>query len=435
MSAKPKTDSSKTKVLKLRKPAKPCKVKKVTKSLSPALQAVGTHPTEPVVQPALVNPEVPEGTPVPTPVPDFGLVLSSSKVKKIVSFHSLNREIHRLVDVLTDARVFSEGETKEYSFSLDTLSADDRCAVESFLAEHRHGVKSDLTNEVLRSWPKDKQSKYRELKKKNMLDYQQDRPLFSNNVLGSSAAFDIVSFNESFDPSFYAAHSAVDVAPEGGAELYKYIVSILSKNKIRFNAKSKICLTAFVEHVLVQVIENSINNCIESKKKIIQLDHVKNLSNCPLKSLIEGLDSYKKISQLESRDTELEHVIAQLETYTTSYAHHFKHYVAGLCKLVETQHDTNISKHFKLFCSCLAVDVLLKLGEMLRVEILSRGIKTVNCNVVCSTLDVYYTIMGIEPSKMRKYVQLKFNEYNRGLVEKKEKNDSRESCDPNDSDA
>jgi hypothetical protein len=83
--------------------------------------------------------------------------------------------------------------------------------------------------------------------------------------------------------------------------------------------------------------------------------------------------------------------------------------------------NTNISKHFKLFCSSLVVDLLLKLGNLLRIEILSRDIKTVNCNVVCSVLDIYFIVTDSNPDSMREYVQSKFNDYNRFISEKKEK--------------
>lgn len=357
------------------------------------------------------------------------ITLSVAKVKNVISNYSLNREIFELSNILSGYRVWDEDEDEDedtetsFSFSLDSLSDLEREKLDVYVSKAVWQEKAYQTKTVLSSWSSKKRESYSKAKREALVEFQQQNQLFNHGQ------FDIVSFNESFDKNFYKGFQVTDISSLKDEDLYLYLSTLLSKNKIRFNSKSKVCITAFVEHVLYKLIENGIRQCVDSKKKIIKLEHSLNLTNNnETYMLINTLPTYTTINKLLSEDQSDDLILEELTTRSSGFKHHFKYYVAEMCKKVKHRlslqdssvktpeesiySKTSVSKLFKLFCSSLAIDLLVRTGELLKTEILSRNIKTVNCNVVCTTLDLFYMVIGLDNTEMRSHVQLFYNNHN-----------------------
>ena len=56
---------------------------------------------------------------------------------------------------------------------------------------------------------------------------------------------------------------------------------------------------------------------------------------------------------------------------------------------------TSVSKIFKNFCSTLVCEFLIRIGKMLKKEIETRGIKTVNDTVIQTVISHYHIVSGV----------------------------------------
>ena len=64
-------------------------------------------------------------------------------------------------------------------------------------------------------------------------------------------------------------------------------------------------------------------------------------------------------------------------------------------KANEVYNYTSVSKVFKNFCSTLVCEFLMRIGAMLKKEIETRGIKTVNDTVISTVISHYHIVSGV----------------------------------------
>ena len=90
----------------------------------------------------------------------------------------------------------------------------------------------------------------------------------------------------------------------------------------------------------------------------------------------------------------------------------FRYYISETCRevrmdLAQSEKDaecnpmsiynyTSVSKVFKNFCSTLVCEFLMRIGEMIKKEIETRGIKTVNDTIIGTVISHYHTVCGVD---------------------------------------
>jgi hypothetical protein len=377
----------------------------------------------------------------PTLSDQCGLNFSLAKVKNIISNNSINREI---VDVINDMNTHRVRNLDSFTFSLDSLPENTRQYLQRTYDEYVHNEKLEFSKNVISSWDKTKRKEY--FKNRKLASQVHDEQQKKSNLFNFQE-FDSVSFNESLDKNFYDGCVLVNTNELKNEELYNFYNDLINKNKIRFNSESKLYITAFVEHLVKQLVENGTRNCVLKNKKIIQLEHALDMSsdNFPLLSVVSELHSYKlamRFLQNKNDDVVDESVEGGLrkrtwndvlnemqETLQLSNKQHFKYYVSELCRSVRTElsrtdssvsssdesvfNQTSVSKVFKLFCSNLIIEFLDLLGKMLKVEVLTRNIKTVNYTTITTVINLLHIMNNLSSELPRtvKFIQERYVMY------------------------
>lgn len=346
-----------------------------------------------------------------------GLNLSVAKVKNVISNHCINRETFLVLRELKSHRV-SNDDASSFTFSLEGLSSR---TIEYLNTSRDNDVlnqKLAYSKRVVKAMDTQTLEDYNVARKHSMQNHhkaQKDTHLFN------LSEFDLISFNSQWDPSFYNDFTTTDHSSMNQMELYKYYTDLVNKNKIRFNSESKLFITAFVEHVVKQLVTNGVVSCIHSGKKILQLEHALDRSvegyaeRFPLSPIVSNLTSYKRVMEEMNKPADSsmsEEVKAPESEESADLRHPFKYYISELCRDVRmelSKHDltvkdpsesvynsTSISKSFKLFCSDVVVELLETLGSVLRTEVSARNIKTINYNTINALLSVYHTLYNVE---------------------------------------
>ena len=85
---------------------------------------------------------------------------------------------------------------------------------------------------------------------------------------------------------------------------------------------------------------------------------------------------------------------------------------------------TSISKQFKNYCSTIICEVLTIIGKMIKVEIESRSVKTVNDSVIKTILEQLHIANSIEFGETSEFINKISKKYNEYLENKKTENAS-----------
>lgn len=387
----------------------------------------------------------------PTLSDNCGLNLSVAKVKNIISSRCINKLVDDASTEMKNARVMEEVEESDekkaihFSFALKDLSPTTVAFLEEChqnIVEHDHLQHSRV---VLRSKEFQKHiGKYNEAKKVALAEFNKSQ---KTGNLFNQDKFDLTAFNKSFDPKFY---SALDVnytwKKLKNEALYEYCNTLVNKSKVRFNADSKVFITAFVEFVMRQTVYNGTKKCIEENKKIIQLSHAldEREESFDMFPFINSTNAYKNYLQFknapvaedssEEEDEVVEETVDAADSKDKKLQ--FRYYVAELCRDVrmelskndETVEDpllskfnqTSVSKAFKQFCSDVIIELLHIFGNMLKIEVVTRGVKTVNYAIVSALVFNSHILHNVPYENTIKFMQERFNAYNEIKAKSKE---------------
>jgi len=402
----------------------------------------------PVVEPAAPKKKRSHNT-SPTAAETTGLNISVTKVRNLLSNSCINEQAARVVQDLRKRRdalnPVAEGEEKIKNenkvFSLDGLSAEsleflDAC--EEILVEERR-IKHAAAK--VKNMPKGKKEKYLEDKQDEMKNFAASS---KSEHLFRRSEFNTTEFNLKYDAKFYDGMAQSNWKSLANAELYDYCSNLINKVKVRFSAEANVYIAAFVERILTQLVTKSIIECVDSQKRTIQLAHAFASSNdsMTLRPLIENLPTYKRALEWltqpnvpeEAADT-TEPVEAPEEDSEDDEPKHiqFIQCVNETCRTVKNELSRgvenspyvgiNVSKNFKEFCSNLIKDLLQVFGSMLKVEVETRGVKTVNYTVIGTLFQISHIIHGVaeEYENTVLFIQERYNKYSLSKAEKAEK--------------
>lgn len=381
-----------------------------------------------------------------------GLNLSVAKIKNIISNLCINKgtfmslkemKEHRVVSASTD-----ENAPENFTFTLEGLSHDtltylDAC---TFSINESKGLLH--SRKVTRDMSKDETAKYNEAKRVAMNIFQMEQ---KNGHLFQQFEFNLTAFNVSYNPHFYKQMEEQDSEWKllKDQALYSHCVNVVNKNKVRFNSESKIFITSFVEYIVKQLVISGTKNCIADKKKIIQLNHAldKPAAEFTMFPFISGSVAYKKyMSEMDASKESVESEAEmepdmEIDPETIGYDDdsdrklQFRYYVAELCRNVRMElsaqdkgldieskyNQTSVSRLFKQFCSNVVIELLQMFGNVLKVEVTSRQVKTVNYSIIGALVQNAHIIHGLDYVPTINFIQEKYNIYNTFLKTRSDK--------------
>ena len=439
----------KAKVAKAEKEVKPkAKVAKAEKEVKPKAEKKGskskvakvTEDDDEVSEHVEKAPKAPKKVNLkPTLSDTQGLNISVAKVKNVISDLCINKEITHALRDIKAARSKDEesGKFLDSTFDVTLLSQE---TVDFLSLCHNELVKHEkevYTKNVLKAMSEAELAEYNEAKKAAVAEFQTAKKV---GQLFNQTSFDLVAFNVGFKADFYADAPVAQEWKEYSSpeEVYKACTTLVSKNKIRFNSDSKIFVTAFVEFIIKQLIINGTKNCIEAGKKIIKLAHGVDefLPEFELYSFITDCDAYRRYvknsyvvdadtsDEVDEVDTTVEHDEEEVSTKVPQ----FKYYVGELCRnvrmtlsaeddsvedVVESKfNQTSVSKEFKQFCSDVIIELLNMFGNMLKIEVITRDVKTVNYDIVNALVHNAHILHNASSQTTIKFIQDSYNMYN-----------------------
>lgn len=410
----------------------------------------------------------------PTLSDTCGLNLSVAKVKNIMSNLCINSEPFWALKELKEHRNMAEEKLDSEGKSVREVAENGKKVKRAFtftlhgLSQHTldylelaHQNSLDLSREAhaklkIKEMSEEVRKEYN-LKKKEAIAVHQ--LVQKNGHLFQVHEFNAVKFNNEWNKNFYKDMKVTEWKSLKDMELYTYCTNLINKMKVRFNAESKIFVTAFVEHIVQQMVVNGTINCVTSGKKIIKLEHALDSSaegfeeRFSLFPLISNLESFKRALREEEDSEETEPEEKQEEPMNDEEVvdrkYQFKYYVSELCRTVKMElaradcsedmtqsvyYNTSVSKVFKNFCSNIIVDLIRTFGEVLKVEVNTRNVKTVNYTIIQTLVQVAHLMYGLgsQLDDTVRFIQERYCVYQKFIEERKGKRGKHDDDDDED---
>jgi hypothetical protein len=217
--------------------------------------------------------------------------------------------------------------------------------------------------------------------------------------------------------------------------------------------------------------------CVAEGKKIIQLSHIlgdahgQNTETFSLHPFIVNLDTFKQArahvdkankspknpadsaeesedehdeyeEKTEDKPTEKNKVekctdLFKLDGISLDKQYQFRYYISETCREVRmylaksdknadgnqmsVYNYTSVSKIFKNFCSTLVCEFLMRIGEMLKKEIETRGIKTVNDTIIETVIYHYHKACGVDEKPTFNFIKEVTDKYYGYVNERQDK--------------
>jgi len=229
--------------------------------------------------------------------------------------------------------------------------------------------------------------------------------------------------------------------------------------KIRFGNDSYTIISAFLEYILLDLIKEILENCIIAGKNKINLEYclhlnskyyklilINNIYNDTLVYLtnLEEVKNNKKnksgpkdvgrpqktetINNVNNQSKE------QLESQndennfksncSSDYGNLFMDSIKNIIKHLKAKHDKNkisSSSNFRLFFNIFIINILKKISNILKNEINSRHVKTLNNSIILSSISNMLLLIDVDPTDCIKFIENKVETYNK-LYEDRKKN-------------
>lgn len=216
-------------------------------------------------------------------------------------------------------------------------------------------------------------------------------------------------------------------------------MALLNKIMTRLSGRIHYIIACFLDRVVEQYAENGILNCFQDNRRTVNLNHAltvgPNFENtCYLHKFVETLDHYRQATTWLKNCTDAksqhkddkkagttENVKAVLPDYPKIYEdnYSFTGYVVDICREVrkrlaaaetdpkkkELLISTNVSNDFKQFCSYILYEIIMRIGDNLKILVEASGVKTVSDAMVYQTLQQIHTTCGMDYQKTRLVMQ------------------------------
>lgn len=413
-----------------------------------------------------------------------GINISPAKVKNIVSNCVLNKDAHLALTELKKARphtftkvVGGKEVTEDFKgVPISSLSQQTLDYIAFASKEQESVLRDEYAKHKISAMPENARKAYTAAK--NAARDKHDKNDAEQYLNSDRSTFNVELFNSQYIPSFYDEYNASKAVADAAdkTDEWKKAIDKVTKLKNRFSTNSRVFLSAFVECIIKQLALNGTVCCVADKKKIIQLQHILDTSKegfekrFPLYPLIVNLETFKKAqeylknppatkvvdvppvestsssddsidekSDVHSKKVKVEKDtdIFTLDGVSLETQYQFRYYIAESCREIrmdlaksEVDEDgnpmtvynyTSVSKIFKNFCSTLVCEFLMRIGEMLKKEIETRGIKTVNDTIIGTVISHYHTVCGVYESNTIDYIRNVTTKYYKYVDERQKK--------------
>jgi len=332
-----------------------------------------------------------------------GLNISPAKIKNLISNNIINKDIYSAISELN----MLESSNK----TVDDISDSTKQVLNDIINEDKCHKKHQYVRKKYESLSEDEKLSYNKIKNSESGTY--------NKCVFVSQPTD--DFNLKFDTNFYKGFS-YDMS---SFQNISDVIKLMTKKKYRFSNNSRLYISAFVELLIQQLAHNSIYTCVENKKKIVQVEYNKepnsNLDSgdYSLYNIVSNLEVYKLY-----KDLTVNHDEFVINNLTKEKQYQFKYYVSEICREVKqtltlkyndssnVYNSTSISKQFKNYCSLIVCEVLNIIGKMIKVEVESRSVKTINDTVVKTVLEQLHAANGIDFTKTSEFISNTYKKFN-----------------------
>ena len=235
-----------------------------------------------------------------------------------------------------------------------------------------------------------------------------------------------------------------------GKDQWAAAIYMVNRLRNRFSDELHIAMTIFIDYLVRQFSEAAINNCRESGKARVYVCHLLNsMSKVELAPLVKNFTTYKdavcrqeraKLNGVTAGPQKVER--AEEDEEESKKKHRFSYCICGVCKnLIEEIHkrDANtkqskiiISSEYKQFMCELIDEFISRFGPILRREITSNDVKTVNLGTFYSVLSVLLGWECIDVDSIKSYIdeRIKRHETFTELRAEERKNDRSNGVNP-----
>ncbi len=397
---------------------------------------------------------------------ESGLNLSVARVKNIIDDHGLNQEFTPVAETIRKAKgghftkTDKSGkviERDEEQTPVAKLPSD----IKRVLKQSRNAYLTLRRREYERKWLKDlavskpkKAKAYKEARKAQKKIHDEEMAHLHEE---KRVPFDLQVFNNNYDAKFYDNFDKSIDLPTGvnkdGTEWdeWKQAANCVGKMKIRFSANSKIYLTAFLETVVRAIALNGTYNCFAHGNKIVKIYHVfdetfvGNETRLPIIRLLTSLDAYKRWQERVNETKEAKNNGVKLEKVSSSSGTHpFSLYIGKVFKYVKyhlahadvdtgVKDDPSMTKAYlksyfggslgqdlKRFCSDVLVELLDRIGDMIKTSVQTSGVKTVTDDIIKTIISQVYSMFGMDFVPVRQFMCDTVYKYNKYITERRE---------------
>lgn len=218
--------------------------------------------------------------------------------------------------------------------------------------------------------------------------------------------------------------SAAD--PISGSDQWASAYFMVNRLRNRFSDELHVATTVFIDYLVQQFSQVAIMKCREDKKSRVMIKHVlENTKEIELFPLVSNFRSYQNaaLRYLSSANKgKLTSTAAATEDDDENKGKHpFSYCVYGVCKqLTKELHEKYptggyekilISSEFKQFMCELVDELVQMIGPILRQEIASHDVKTVNINTFYSVLGVLLSWHRVNFVEVKKYIEDRVERY------------------------
>lgn len=282
--------------------------------------------------------------------------------------------------------------------------------------------------------------------------------LLSTTKASLGDKFNLQQFNTQYNPSFYAEFDAFKAKNDPyalGAKVSQQALrvtsgqarthnqwsranALINKSCIRLSVNTRNILAIFLDKLVEEYAENGMLNCIEQQCSPVHLRHaLQKADRVPHDRFVGTFDSYKqalswmtvvqttRAAYQEARRTNPTATHEVPEFPMVSGAKEFFGYVSEVCRSVKlrlARHAENeaqrnaflsmsVTREFRLFCSNIVYEAIMRVGDCLRQLVKWNGTKTINDSLVYHVLQQMHSCVGVNYAPVKEHLQKRLSHH------------------------
>lgn len=379
-----------------------------------------------------------------------GLRISKTKIKKIITDQVIDTDAAMAIAEIESFEPINTEKNKREARPLSELSAPTKAILEKARKTHLQSQRYKFATKKISAMEENMREKYDKAFVEASSKEKESNPDFDKCIF-------MEKFNQKYDSHFYDDFKPKVPKKKVQTE-YNEATSLISKLKIRYSYKARLYIAAAIEHFSCKMIERAFRDAQERKCKMIKLDNVvdayadnirKALSSdfvfYPILTSFEAFrvalkeseeakakaslkekapkskpkrGDKKEEAKEEAKDETKEETKEEAKEETKdepkdeedAKKNQFKCYVSELCLKVrsllldskdvtpeqaEAFSSMSISSRFKEFCADVITELAVRFGNLIRNEIKSMNVKTINIVIAVSVVKHMHAVLNL----------------------------------------